>query len=160
MRSASVTAAMTPSDALHTASSSSTKSSAPSSTHSSKQAEPLAPSRWRTNAGTPRLQLRQRQVLQHQPPFSIVVAVRKAKLALWAAARLRLRVLLVPRSRGVDGGRSGGGGGWSKRAGRSGLQREIIWCSELISGATQRPARRLCQGHSLLCSGAGWAASW
>lgn len=77
----------------------------------------------RTDASTPLLQLRQRQVLQHQPPLVVIVAVWEAQLALRAAARLRLRVLLVPPGCCVGGGRSGGGSG-TRRAGRPDLQHD------------------------------------
>lgn len=62
--------------------------------HCSKRQQVCLPRGPRTNGRAPLLQLWQGQVLQHQPPLLIVVAVREAQLPV-RPLRRRLRVLLA-----------------------------------------------------------------
>lgn len=108
-------------------------------------------SAWRqpalTDAGTPSLQLWQRQVLEHQPSLAVIVAVGKAQLPL-GRCRCRRRMLLV-----AGGRRGGGGGGASRKCNRSlRLQQVVIGACGSAKQASKHSAAWSSASHSPLAS--------
>ena len=100
-----------------------------------------------TDGSAPRLQLRQRQILEHQAALGVIVRLGKAQLVQLRHGRRRGRVLLVACRRRLGGG--GGGGG---RARWPGLHDSAIDYRQRcggLSAATGRAGGRGCTAEPL-----------